>query len=86
MKRIVPKFQSTTLGFRETYLKFIKFCAGGQHEITHGFAKILFPLWGKSRYLDLEICRIDFPKNFCVGSTRLSHLICGVLKNLIHKF
>ena len=60
MKEITPKFQGKSLRSWGTQLKFTKVCAGGRHEITHGFAKILFPLYDKSRYLDLEICWIDF--------------------------
>ena len=42
------------------------FFAGGRRETTHGFAKILFLLWDKSTYLDLEICRTKFRKNFII--------------------
>ena len=82
MKEIAPKFQDITPGSWRTHLKSIKFCAGGRHEITHGFAKILFPFWDKSTYLDLEICRIDFPKNLCIQSTGLGHLMYGILKKV----
>ena len=82
MKEITPKFQGMSLRSWGTHFKYRKNFRRGTAEISHGFAKILFPLWDKSTYLDLEICRIDFPKNFCIESTGLSHLIFGILKQI----
>ena len=45
-----------------TYLRNRKILRRGTPEITLRFAKILFQLWDKSTYLDLEICRTNFPK------------------------
>ena len=70
MKEIEPKFQNM-FEITGNTLNFGKICAGGRHKITHVFAKILFPLWDKNTYLDLEICRMNFPKNLCFWSTRL---------------
>jgi hypothetical protein len=78
MKEITPKFQDMIPGSWGTHFKIHKKFRRGTAEISHGFAKILFPLWDKSAYLDLEICRIDFPKNKCIQSTGLGHLMYGI--------
>ena len=62
MKEIAPKFQNMFLISWGTHLKFPKFCAGGRHETSHVFAKILFPLWDKSRWILRNIHRIEFFK------------------------
>ena len=64
MKEIAQKVQSTIPGSWETHLTFTKVCAGGRHEITHVFAKILFPLWDKSWCILHKIHRANFFKIF----------------------
>jgi hypothetical protein len=60
-----------------------KVCTAGRHEITHGFAQILSPLWDKSVYLDLETYQIAFPKNFCIQLGRLMYEIWKIINSWI---
>eukprot|EP00479_Gromia_sphaerica_P007440 TRINITY_DN247_c1_g5_i2.p1 TRINITY_DN247_c1_g5~~TRINITY_DN247_c1_g5_i2.p1 ORF type:complete len:67 (-),score=4.14 TRINITY_DN247_c1_g5_i2:79-279(-) len=65
MKEIAPKFHNILPGSWGTHSKVTNFLQRDGTKLRMDLRKFIILLWDKNTYLDLKICRIDFPVPFC---------------------